>query len=349
MSEVTLDVRELPIPLVLAPMAGGPSTPELAAAVSATGALGFLAAGYLTPERFADDIARTRALTGRPFGVNLFVPRPSVVEPEQLARYRERLAADAARYGTELGIPHADDDAWDAKLAVVEAMRPAVVSFTFGVPRREVTSALHAAGVLVGMTVTTPAEAETAENVGADFLVVQGPEAGGHRGTFDPAATPATDPLEVLLAQVLSRTALPVVAAGGVGARADVERLLTLGAAAVQAGTAFLRTDEAGTRAAHAAALADTRFDRTVVTTVFSGRYARGLENAFHRDHVGHTPLGYPEVHQLTSPMRAAAAAAGDADRLNLWAGTGFRHARTGPAADVVAALAPHTPERSDV
>ncbi|WP_350348260.1 nitronate monooxygenase [Agromyces sp. G08B096] len=334
------DLGTLRVPVIQAPMAGGPSTPALAAAVSESGGLGFLAAGYLTAERVEADIAATRHLTLRPFGVNLFVPQPSVADPAQLAAYREALTADAARYGVEPGHPRPDDDGWDAKLDVLLRTRPALASFTFGSPDAATVSALQDAGIAVAVTVTTPKEASEADAAGADLLVVQGPEAGGHRGTFDPAAPPATEPLDELLAMIRTVSERPIVAAGGVASAADVGRVLAAGAVAAQAGTAFLRADEAGTRGPHRDALASGRFTRTEVTTAFSGRPARGLVNAFlaeHRD----APLGYPEVNQLTAPIRAAAAAAGDADRLNLWAGIGFARAAAAPAAQIVEALAP--------
>lgn len=333
------DIRSLPVPLIQAPMAGGPSTPMLAAAVSNAGALGFLAAGYLTAERLISDIRATRALTDAPFGVNIFVPGPSAAVASEIEAYRTRLASQID--GVEPGEAHQDDDGWVQKVDAVEKLRPATVTFTFGVPPLAVVEQLHRSGVSVGVTVTTLAEAGIAALANADFLVAQGPEAGGHRGTFDPSAPPSDLPLPQLVTQIRESLDIPIVAAGGVGLVGDVRDLLDVGAVAVQAGTAFLRTDEAWTKPAHSAALADPEFTRTVVTAAFSGRYARGLENDFIRRNDPVAPLGYPEVNQLTAPIRAAAAAAGDSQNLNLWAGTGYRHARTAPAADIVAALYP--------
>ncbi len=336
------DITKLQIPLIQAPMAGGPSTPALAAAVSNSGGLGFLAAGYITADRLAEDIKKTRTLTASPFGVNLFVPSPSAAKPEDIAAYREALAADAQRFGVELPEPRYDDDSWDEKLSVVRQFRPAVVTFTFGAPDHADVSTLQEAGIAVGITVTTPPEANAAEASGPDFLIVQGPEAGGHRGTFNPTALPSAQPLSTLISEIRETTRVPLIAAGGVATRADVSRLLRgHGVVAVQAGTAFLRAEEAGTKPAHAAAMTDERFQVTVVTRAFSGRYARGIENEFIRTHDPHAPFGYPEVNMLTGPIRAAAAKAGDPDYLNLWAGTGFRSALHAPAAQIVASLAP--------
>ncbi len=329
-----LDLRDLTLPLIGAPMAGGPSTPALAAAVGAAGGLGFLAAGYRTAEQVAEQIEQTRALTARPFGVNLFVPQPSVAREAELARYRESLADEAERYGAEPGSPHPDDDDWQAKLELVEASRPAAVSFTFGSPGREWMTALARAGILTLVTVTTPAEAELAVADGAGGLVVQGPAAGGHRGTFDPAAAPGTTSLDELLTRIAR--AVPVVAAGGLSTPEAVAHVHRLGAAAAQIGTALLLAEEAGTNAVHRAALQSPEFTRTGLTRAFSGRYARGLVNDFMRRHDSHAPSGYPELNQITGPLRAAAVRAGDPHGTSLWAGTGFRSARPNTAGAIL-------------
>ena len=348
--------RELTLPIVQAPMAGGPSTPELVAAVSSAGGFGFLAGGYLTADQLADDIARTRTLTDAPFGVNVFVPRASVAKIAELQAYRLELLPEAARYGvdlpeitlaaSELTEPEADGaaidddtDAWDAKLAVLEASGPAVASFTFGLPPTAVIERLHTAGIVVVATVTSVAEAVQAINAGVDALCAQGPGAGGHRGTFDPAAALATQPLERLLESLVALTDLPIIAAGGLSSSADVHRVLSHGAVAAQAGTAYLLAPEAGTKTAHRTALGSTEFVDTAVTRAFSGRAARGLVNRFLQAH-GTAPLGYPEVNRLTAPLRAAAAAAADPHGMALWAGTGHRLVRARPAAEITRMLA---------
>jgi len=338
-------------------MAGGPSTPQLAAAVGAAGALGFLAAGYLSAEQLARDIARTRTLTGADFGVNVFVPQTSVAKLAQIESYRSRLEPDAARYGIDLpevivdgSVSDVADDDWLNKIAVLEADAPSVVSFTFGLPSAEVLARLHARDVCVVATVTSVPEALQAISLGVDALCVQGPGAGGHRGTFDPAAALSTQPLERLLESILALTELPVIAAGGVASSADVRHLLDVGAVAVQCGTAFLKTPEAGTRAAHRAALGSPDFPDTAVTRAFTGRAARALVNRFVQTHDALAPLGYPEVGELTAPLRAAANAAHDPHGLALWAGTGHRLVREGTAGQIVAMLtpAPAEPTRND-
>ena len=339
-SKPRFDIATLPLPVIQAPMAGGPSTPELAAAVSSQGGLGFLAAGYKTAAALKAEIETTRRLTGAPIGVNVFVPQPSVISPEAVQQYALSLAPDAGRFGVTLGNPKHDDDDWDSKIQVLLELAPAVVSFTFDVPDAAVITALQQGGAYVIGTVTSKQEAVRALDAGVDALCIQGPEAGGHRGTFDAAAQPGDESLHGLLEE-LSGLHVPLIAAGGIATGADAHAALSRGAAAVQAGTAFLRADEAGTKAAHRLALSSGRFNTTAVTRAFSGRNARGLYNEFMRLHDDAAPDGYPEIHHLTTPLRAAAAAAGEADWLNLWAGTGFQRTMEGPAASILAALRP--------
>lgn len=335
-----LDLRDLPAPIIGAPMAGGPSTPALVAAVSDAGGLGFLAAGYKAADTVATEIAEVSAATAGPFGVNLFVIEPYDADPGALAAYAESLRPTAERLGVSLGQPRWEDDQWQAKLELVLDTRPAVVSFTFGCPPDGVLRRLHDAGVLTVVTVTTPAEAGEAEARGAAALSVQGPDAGGHRGTWDQEATPSTTPLPLLLAEITASSAVPVVAGGGVRTAEDVADILAHGAVAAQVGTAYLRADEAGTNPVHRAALDDPSFTGTALTRAFTGRWAQGLANRFMADHAD-APAGYPHLHHLTAPLRAAAAKAGEAQSLHLWAGTGYAAGLALPAADITRSLVP--------
>ncbi|MCW2687218.1 MAG: nitronate monooxygenase [Mycobacterium sp.] len=336
---MTFDARDLALPIVGAPMAGGPGTPALAAAVSNAGGLGFLAAGLLRPGKLADDIAAVRAASTGPLGVNLFVPQPSVASGEDLAAYATRLQPVADRYGVEVGHQFPDDDAWDEKLELVADLRPDAVSFTFGTPDRDTISRLRGLGVLTLMTVTSADEARVALDLGADMLIAQGPRAGGHRGTLDPAATPPDEPLELLLTRIVQAANVPVIAAGGLSSPDDVQRVLRLGAVAAQVGTALLLSDEAGTNPVHRAALRNPLFTATAATPAFTGRYARGLLNDFAAAYGASAPLSYPHVGQITAPIRAASIAAGDPQAVNLWAGTEFHTARSGDAGSIIAAL----------
>ncbi|MFI5531043.1 nitronate monooxygenase [Kitasatospora sp. NPDC051853] len=317
--------------IVAAPMAGGGSTPALVAAVNEGGGLGFLAAGYKTVGALGEQIAETRKLTDRPFGVNLFVPDvPS--DPAVVAAYREVLRGEAERYGValpeEIG---ADRDGWEEKTALLLAEPVAVVSYTFGLPGAAEAAAFRAAGTYQVATVTTLEEARAAAALGMDALCVQGPEAGGHRGTHRADAVPGTTPLPVLLRQI-EVVGLPMVAAGGLADGPSLAAVRRAGAVAAQIGTGYLRTDESGANGHHRKALAGHP-GPTTVTRAFTGRPARGLRNAFIDRYGPLAPTGYPEVHHLTAPLRAAATARGDLEAMHLWAGTAHHLARTGPAA----------------
>jgi nitronate monooxygenase len=329
---------QLSIPIVQAPMAGGPSTPALAAAVSEAGGLGFVAAGYKTADGLVEDMEATRALTRRPFGVNVFSPAPGPADPRTVQAYVTRLEPEATAAGVALGVARHDDDHYAAKLERLLADPPAVVSFTFGCPERDTVDRLHDAGISVWVTVTDPAEAERAAAVGADAVAVQGCEAGGHRGSFTDLPDRTDYGVLALLQLVRARVDVPLVAGGGVATGAGVAAVLAAGAAAAQVGTAFLRCPEAGTSAAHRRAVATSR--PTALTRAFSGRLARGIVNRWLSEHSAAAPIAYPEIHHVTAPLRAHARQAGDEDVINLWAGEAHELARDLPAAEVVRRLA---------
>ena len=335
-----LDLRERPIPVLAAPMAGGPSTPALAAAVSAAGGLGFLAAGYKTAEQAAADLDAARAATSEPLGLNLFVVSPYEPDLDAIEAYRRALAAESARLGVELGEPHWDDDHWAAKIELILDTRPDLVSFTFGCPPAELLRRLADADVLSMVTVTSVTEAREAVARGAASLTVQGPDAGGHRGTWDLEAEPPATPLLDLVSAVVAAVEVPVVAGGGVTDAANVAAVLDHGAVAAQIGTGYLLADEAGTRELHRAALDDPAFAATALTRAYTGRWARGLANRFMAEHPD-APAGYPHVHHLTAPLRAVAVAAGDPQLAHLWAGTGHARAQATSAAEITASLNP--------
>jgi nitronate monooxygenase len=335
-----LVLDRLAVPVVLAPLAGGPSTPELTAAVSNAGGFGFLAAGYLAAPALAERLERTRTLTNAPVGVNLFVPG-TPAPPQALDAYAARLADEARQAGVELGGARFDDDDWAAKLELLITMPVAVVSFAFGCPEPEVIGRLQGAGSEVWVTVTGPGEARQAVEAGADALVVQGAEAGGHRASFrdDPAGDMTGGiGLLSLLQLVGAQADLPLVASGGIATGAAIAAVLTAGAAAAQMGTAFLGCPEAGTAAVHRQALAGSA--PTAMTRAFTGRLARGIRNRFLDRHSAAAPAAYPELHHLTAPLRQAGRAAGDPGLVNLWAGQTYELGRQLPAGQLVRTLA---------
>jgi NAD(P)H-dependent flavin oxidoreductase YrpB (nitropropane dioxygenase family) len=330
------------MPVIAAPMAGGPSTPGLVVAAARAGSFGFLPAGYRTAHQLADDLAQVREHTDE-YAVNLFVPDTRPVDREAVRAYRDRIAAEYERAGLEVPEPRwTDDDDWPAKVQLLAEHPAPWVSFTFGLPDEETTSLLRRAGSRLLATVTDVDEARRAAARGMEGLVVQSAAAGGHRGTFDQHATPNDLPLTELVTAVRAATRLPVVAAGGVVEPGQVAGLLEAGAEAAAVGTALLLADEAGTRPVHRAALADVaQFPETVTMRAFTGRVARGLRNRFSATYDATAPVGYPAVHHLTAPLRAWAAAHGEPHLLHLWAGTGHRQVRPGPAGTILAALVP--------
>ncbi|MEU0188569.1 nitronate monooxygenase [Streptomyces afghaniensis] len=332
-----------PHPIVQAPMAGGVSVPKLAAAVCEAGGLGFLAAGYKTADGMYEEIKQLRSLTGRPFGVNLFMPQPEYADPAAIDVYAHQLAGEASWYEAELGDPDSGrDDGYETKLAVLRDNPVPVVSFHFGAPSREVVDALHRVGTFVLVTATTPDEARAVERAGADAVIAQGVEAGGHQGTH--RDLPETDGCGIgllsLVAQIRETVSIPIIAAGGIMRGGQIAAVLAAGASAAQLGTAFLATAESGANVLHKQALTHPLFVRTELTRAFSGRPARGLVNRFLREHGPYAPAAYPEIHHLTAPLRKAAAKAGDAQGMALWAGQGHRMARELPAGQLVEVLA---------
>jgi nitronate monooxygenase len=337
----------LEVPLTGAPMAGGPSTPALVQAAAGAGALGFLAAGYRTAEQLAEQIDEVRsgvapAARGTSFGVNVFAPNPLPVDPGAFRRYARALQADADAYGIDLTASTAieDDDHWQDKIDLLLAHPVPVVTFTFGIPAPGLIADLRRAGTVVGQTVTSVGEAQQAAGAGVDLLVVQASEAGGHSGTLTPQQPPEAVPLLDLIGQIRHLVPMPVLAAGGLVTPEAVAAVVRAGALAAVVGTALLLADEAGTSPAYRSALAAASPGRTTITRAFSGRPARGLRNRFTDAHDGEAPFGYPAIHHLTSPLRRAASGAGDPELINLWAGTGYRHATAEPAAYILGRLA---------
>jgi NAD(P)H-dependent flavin oxidoreductase YrpB (nitropropane dioxygenase family) len=331
------------VPVLAAPMAGGASTPQLVAAAGHAGSLGFLAAGYKTAEALAEQIAQVRA-EAVPFGINLFVPNPIPVSPEAFRRYARTIQPEAEPY--QLDLVEApildDDDRWSDKVELLLADPVPVVSFTFGLPEPDVVAALRKAGTMVIQTVTSADEARLAADAGFDALSVQASAAGGHSATLTPERIPPDVPITELLDQIRSVVSLPLLATGGLATPDDVAEVLRAGAQAAIVGTVLLRADESGASSPHKAALADPARGPTIITRAFTGRPARALRNDFTDRYTELAPAGYPALHHLTGPMRKAAAAEGNADRINLWAGTGHRHATAQPAAQILARLTEH-------
>jgi nitronate monooxygenase len=333
-------------PIIQGPMAGGACTPALVAAVSNSGALGSLPASLFTPDIMQARIDQVRALTERPFQVNLFILRTPQPTPSEVAHAVELLRPVWSKLGwTDLPLPQRWCEDFEAQFEVLIAARPACASFTFGILSAQQVERLHGAGIFVIGTITTVAEALAWQAVGADAVVASGIESGGHRGTFIGAQQDATLTAAQLLPLVVAALDIPVIAAGAIMDGVDIARALALGASAVQMGTAFLVTDEAAIHPAYRQRLLDAGRDPqsnpTRLTRAFSGRYARGIDNRFMQAMaaVESQVPAYPVQNALTGSIRAAAATSGDTESMSLWAGAGVGRARAMAAATLVATL----------
>jgi nitronate monooxygenase len=332
-------------PLIQAPMAGGATSAELVAAVSSAGALGSLAAPLLDPQTIIAQSARIRALTTRPFAINLFVQQIPQPEPAVIDHAIRLLEPVWQPFGWDgLPIPQKWCEDFDAQLEALIEIRPAAASFTFGILQQAQVKRLHAANILVIGTATNVDEARAWEQAGADAICAQGLEAGGHRGTFMGAQEEGTGTL-ALVPLVVDAVRLPVIAAGGIMNGRDIAAVLALGAQAAQLGTAFLACEESGISAPYKQRLLqaadDPRKAVTRLTRAFSGRYARGLRNRFIdiMSAYEHQVPAYPVQNALTGSIRAHAAKTGDSEVMSLWAGQGVAAIRAMPAAQLVEAL----------
>ncbi|HEV2438525.1 MAG TPA: nitronate monooxygenase [bacterium] len=330
-------------PIIQGPMGGGPSTPELVAAVSNAGGLGSLGAAYLTPDQIRDAVRRIRALTDRPFNVNLFAggyERPRPFDPGPMLALLSEIHA-ALELPPPAVPPSVPDPFLDQFAAVLESAPP-IFSFTFGIPPADALTRLAARGIAILGTATTVHEARMLAGAGVTAIVLQGEEAGAHRGTFAGPFEDSMVPTLELVAEAAPAISVPVIASGGLMDGRDVAAAIRRGASAVQLGTAFLACPESGAPAAHKRAILEARGDTTVVTRAFSGRPARGLRNTFIAAVEGKDEmiLPFPLQNALTRPMRTAAAKLGRAGYLSLWAGRGVARARGIPAGELVARLA---------
>lgn len=338
----------LRVPIIQAPMAGGPSSQELVAAASAAGALGSFGFAYTQPDEMKRQVAWVRAKTDRPIGINLFVsPLPS---PVDAAAQRGALSA-VAHYYTELGLPsptpvaapYAPD--LDAQLAAVEELRPRVFTVHLGSLPDKTVKRLKGAGIIVGGSATCVAEAQGLERAGFDFVIAQGGEAGGHRGTYLRDPQDALTGTLALTRLVVRAVKVPVVAAGGIMDGAGIAAALALGAQAAQLGTAFLACPESGASQVHKEALTKTNEDETRITVKFSGKPARGIANRLMTELADAPHLVFPVQNYVTAKLRAASAKAGKPDFVAMWAGQAAPLARALPAAELIAQLEAETIE----
>jgi nitronate monooxygenase len=329
------------LPIIQAPMAGGPSTPELVAACSAAGALGSFGFAYAQPADMKRQAAWVRERTREPFGINLFVsPQPQAIPPAA-----QSAALDAvAPYYAELGLPAPAPvsapyaPSLEEQLDAVEEIRPGVFTIHLGLAQERV-KRLKSLGMVLGGSANCIAEAQALEAAGFDFVIAQGGEAGGHRGSYlrDPYQS-LTGTL-ALTRMIVRAVKLPVVAAGGIMDGAGIAAALALGAQAAQLGTAFIPCPESGAAQVHKDLLLKAKEDETRLTDKFSGKPARGLANRFMRE-MEHKPhLAFPAQNSLTGKLRQASAKAGKPDFIALWAGQAAPLSRAMPAAELIRTL----------
>jgi nitronate monooxygenase len=332
---------------VQAPLAGGGDTPALVAAVCEAGGLGSIGAAYLTPQQISDAAREVRRLTSRRFGVNLFIPVPTVALPDTASAAVDALAPYYAELGLPVpALPAAPPDIFDAQLAAALDSGAGVFSFTLGVLSAAAVTAVRDRGMYLIGTATTVDEAVALSKAGVDAVVAQGSEAGGHRATFAVEFDRGMIGTMALVPQIADAVRVPVIASGGIMDGRGIAAALALGASGVQMGTAFLTCAEAGVPEAYKEALMAARESDTRTTRAFSGRLARGIINRFMTEIDSARPqaiLPFPLQNALTRPLRSKAAQQGRSEFLSLWAGQGVRMARRQPAAALVAQLAQET------
>jgi nitronate monooxygenase len=310
-------------PIIQAGMAGGPTTPELVSSVSNAGALGTLGAGYMSPEDIRNVLSQIMKLTKEPFAVNLFLPQVYEKNEQQILSMQKYLN----KYRKQLGIPEVSSvpdiqDLFEQQLTVVIEAGVKILSFTFNKPSSSLIEKLHNSGITVIATATTVKEAKELESLGVDMIVAQGSEAGGHRGTFLDNEDEAVIGTMALVPQIVDAVQCPVIAAGGIMDGRGVAAALSLGASAVQLGTAFLTVQESGASEIHKSAILTSKDTDTKITQAFSGKSARGFKNEMMLSLESATRLPpYPVQHVLTSDIRKEAARQGNKELVSMWAG----------------------------
>lgn len=334
-------------PIIQAPMAGGTTPPELIAAACNAGALGSLGAGYLSPDDLERSIDAIRKLTDGPFAINLFTYRPPSIKDFD-EREINKLTTSLGKYCAELGIdaPTAASAipkyTIDDQLEVIFAKNIRCLSFAFGMPSEDQFKKLRDKNIILLGTATTVTEARMLDAADVDVIVTQGSEAGGHRGTFCRDFESAMIGSMALIPQVVDAVSKPVVAAGAIMDGRGMAAAFALGAEGVQMGTAFLLCDEANIQADYRKAIMSREAEDTKITSVYSGRPARGIRNRFMDEMETREGeiLPFPLTDSMTKPLRAAARSKDLCDYINLWAGQAGRLGKRMPTARLIESVA---------
>ncbi|MEH7075864.1 NAD(P)H-dependent flavin oxidoreductase [Neobacillus drentensis] len=329
---------KIEFPIIQAPMAGGVTTSKLVAEVSNSCGLGMIGAGYMTPLQIRAQIREIKELTLNPFGVNLFVPNKYEVSEDDINSANQILNP----IREQLNLPQKDSneiptttfktifETFMEQLKIVIEEQVPICSFTFGIPSKEVIAELKQANIIVIGTATTVREAVENEKAGMDIVVVQGSEAGGHRGNFINSHQESLVGLMSLIPQVSDSISIPVVAAGGIMDGRGLVASICLGAKGVQMGTAFLTCVESGAHKVHKDAILSANEDQTVLTRSFSGKWARGIQNQFISEMRNHETLipDFPVQNTLTQDIRKTSAAQNNKEFMSLWSGQSPRLAK---------------------
>ncbi len=333
----------LKFPLVVAPMAGGPTSPELVIASSEAGVLGSIGAAYYNRNEIEEFISKVRLQTQKPVAINLFIPHE---EPQISESLISRAIKATEKFRQQLNLPQPSllppyEENFDEQFDTVLKLKPKVFSFVFGLLKPEYVQAARKEGILLIGTATTLEEALALQESKVDAITLQGFEAGGHRGIFNSTAADSEVSLLNLIDQCRDKIKIPLIAAGGLMNSNDIKAVLSRGAHAVQLGTAFLACKEAATSAPYRKALLATPDRRTKTTRVFSGRFARGIENLFMQEMEKHSDaiLPFPAQNKFTRDIRGASLKNGLSGYLSLWAGTGQGELWTGSAGELIQRL----------
>ncbi len=330
------ELLKIEYPIIQAPMAGGITTSRLVSEVSNVGGLGMIGAGYMTPNQIREQIKEIKQLTSKSFGINLFVPNEFVYTESEVTSSKQLLQPIRNQLrihqDQNIDIPTSDSvfETFNEQIKVVIEERVPVCSFTFGIPSEEVIAELKQNNIFVVGTATTVEEAIIVEKSGMDMVVVQGSEAGGHRGNFIRESHDSLVGLMSLIPQVVDHVSIPVIAAGGIMDGRGLMASLCLGAMGVQMGTAFLTCIESGAQQVYKEAIMHAKEDDIVLTRAFSGKWARGLKNKFIAEMKNHEDLlpDFPIQNTLTQPIRKASSSQQNADYLSLWSGQSPRLAK---------------------
>ncbi|MEE8352071.1 MAG: nitronate monooxygenase [Rhodospirillales bacterium] len=340
------EILGLEVPIIQAPMAGS-TTPELAAAVTNAGGLGSLGCAFYDAAQIDSECRTMRSTTNGTYNLNFFVHQEPVIDEKRGEATRKELQPYYEEFGLgEVPTALPSSPSFDqAQLDAVLDAAPPVVSFHFGVPADDVMRAIKDMGAVILSSATTVSEAKKLEAAGCDAIVAQGFEAGGHRGTFAPPYEAGNVGTMSLVPQVVDAVSLPVIAAGGIADGRGIAAALALGASGVQIGTAFLTCPESAAHTVYRDALMNARDDETRLTSAFSGRPARGLENRYLKEMAGKEGSlpDFPILNTLTGPLRKASAEAGKGDFMSLWSGQSAALSKALPAAELLQALVRET------